>query len=58
MKINSECISCGMCVEVCEHEAIDIVKSCGHHMQYCIDDKKCVNCGKCKAECTNGAIEE
>ena len=56
-KINqSECIACGMCVEVCKFHAITIVKTHGY-AKFIINDN-CIDCGDCKANCLDGAIKD
>ncbi|MCF7911169.1 MAG: 4Fe-4S binding protein [Candidatus Cloacimonetes bacterium] len=50
--ITSECIQCGICVDVCP---IDDAIEEGEN-QYIITNA-CINCGKCKAACPIEAIE-
>jgi len=58
MNINSDCMACGMCLEICPVGAIGIKSSSGHAQSY-IDQEKCVNCKKClnDFECPAMAIE-
>jgi ferredoxin len=59
MKINDNCIACGMCVEVCEQEAIEPKPRHGKgYSQYMINPKRCIECGECLNVCDNRAIEE
>ncbi len=48
--ITSECMSCGVCVEVCPVSAIVEVED-----QYIITNS-CVDCGKCQQSCPIDAI--
>ena len=63
-KIDSDkCMSCGMCVEECMSEAIDVkmdsVKGNKHYARYFIDQKKCTNCQMClEVDCPGDAISE
>jgi uncharacterized Fe-S center protein len=46
-----ECILCGKCAEVCDHDAITI----GDEFE--IDDERCVKCGRCIEVCEQKALE-
>jgi ferredoxin len=46
-----ECISCGVCAEVCPEEAITEGEDV-----YEIDPEKCTDCGTCEDECPVDAI--
>lgn len=48
--ITSECIMCGICVNVCPVSAIEEGEN-----QYIINNT-CINCGKCKDACPIEAI--
>jgi ferredoxin len=51
-KITDNCIACGTCVTVCEHNCItegDI---------YVIDENLCIGCGECQDNCPAEAIVE
>ena len=50
-KINSNCISCGLCKEVCPQKAITIEKTAQ------INEKSCIGCKKCLNVCKNSAID-
>jgi len=50
--IESECVSCGACADVCPQDAITIDDVA------VIDQDKCVDCGACVDECPSGAITE
>lgn len=45
-----KCISCGLCVEKCDYDAIKISETA------VIDQKKCIGCAGCIAVCPVGAI--
>ncbi|NMA68480.1 MAG: DUF362 domain-containing protein [Desulfitobacterium sp.] len=45
-----KCISCGICVEECNYDAIEVLDTA------VIDDDKCVGCAGCIAVCPEGAI--
>ena len=49
--ITSECIKCGICVDVCPISAIEEAEE-----QYIITNA-CINCGKCKVACPIEAIK-
>jgi formate hydrogenlyase subunit 6/NADH:ubiquinone oxidoreductase subunit I len=49
--ITSECIMCGICVDICPVSAIEEGEG-----QYVINST-CINCGKCKAACPIEAIK-
>ncbi len=49
--ITSECVKCGVCVDICPTSAI--IES---EAQYIITDA-CVDCGKCKEACPIDAIK-
>lgn len=47
-----ECTGCGLCVDVCEHEVLDLADDiCAIQ-----DMEKCVGCGDCADECPVEAI--
>lgn len=50
--INSECVACGACADVCPQGAITIEDIA------VVDAGKCVDCGTCIDECPAGAISE
>lgn len=61
--VNSNCIGCGKCVEVCpvEGKAIFPVKGSGRPRTYWIDRSRCQHfkkskCDKCSSVCPTGAI--
>ncbi len=47
------CLGCGMCVEVCTHQAISIISD-----QAEIDQSRCNQCHLCLDACPQGAIVE
>lgn len=50
--INSECVACGACVDVCPQGAITVDNIA------VVDAGKCIDCGACIDECPAGAISE
>ncbi|MDR2671947.1 MAG: 4Fe-4S binding protein [Coriobacteriales bacterium] len=53
--INSdECSACGICVDACEQDVLDIV---GDSVAV-VNEDACIACGNCMEECPMGAIEE
>jgi NAD-dependent dihydropyrimidine dehydrogenase PreA subunit len=53
--INSEeCSACGICVDVCEQNVLDIV----NNSAAVVNEDACIACGDCMEECPMGAIEE
>ncbi len=48
-----ECTGCGICVDVCPVEAIELVDGVSS-----IDQQECVECGTCIDECPVEAIAE
>ncbi len=50
--INSECVACGACVDVCPQGAITVDDIA------VVDAGKCIDCGACIDECPAGAISE
>ena len=49
------CISCGLCLMACEHEAIQIVNVKNGSVPV-IDYEKCTNCGACVEKCPRKCI--
>jgi anaerobic sulfite reductase subunit C len=47
---DGECCDCGLCLEVCKEEAIELAR--GPVFAY----DRCLNCGRCEANCQTGAI--
>jgi hypothetical protein len=47
---SSKCIACGICVEKCDFDAINLTPKA------VIDDEKCTGCAGCIAVCPEGAI--
>lgn len=52
MRVNENCMGCGVCAEVCALEAISIID--GRAM---INQELCVECGMCADICPLEAIE-
>ncbi|MDR2714786.1 MAG: 4Fe-4S binding protein [Coriobacteriales bacterium] len=52
--INDECTGCGLCVDVCESNVLDIVGDTA----VVVNEDACTACGDCMEECPMGAIEE
>ena len=49
--LEEECLYCGLCMDVCEEEAI----SSGRR-GYTIDPDECIGCGRCRGVCPAEAI--
>lgn len=61
MLINADnCCGCGLCVEVCPTEAIQMQKDTNGFVYPEIDKKKCTGCNKCDLTCSfrNNHLEE
>ena len=51
VKVDKEkCTACGVCVDACPTEAIEVDEVAK------IDEEKCVDCGTCVDECPNEAL--
>ena len=51
-KINTdECVGCGVCVDSCPNEAIEVVDGVA-----VVNEAECVDCGVCVDECAVEAI--
>ena len=51
-KINTdECVGCGVCVDSCPNEAIEVVDGVA-----VVNEAECVDCGTCVDECAVEAI--
>lgn len=50
-KINPGCIGCGLCVQTCPFEAIDLEDGIAK-----VDSEKCTNCGACVGDCPVNVI--
>ena len=48
----NQCTGCGMCINICPHEAIKIVDTM-KEINAVIDTKRCVDCGLCERACPN-----
>ncbi len=48
------CIGCGICLDVCPEEAIDMPRSAGYPESV---EGKCVGCQECVTECPFEALE-
>jgi NAD-dependent dihydropyrimidine dehydrogenase PreA subunit len=49
-----ECTGCGICVDTCTQDVLDIVRD----MATVINEDACTGCGECMEECPMGAIED
>lgn len=52
VKINKNCVSCGVCRSICSACAIEKIEN-----EYRINSKKCVGCSHCKKACKHNAID-
>jgi ferredoxin len=48
-----ECSGCGICIDVCPNEVLDLVDDIAQP----INEGSCDGCGTCAEECPMGAIE-
>ncbi len=51
---DDECIGCGICVDTCSQEVLEVVD--GH--ADAVNEDSCIACGDCVEECPMGAISE
>ena len=51
--MQSECVACGSCANVCPREAIVIV----HEVYAKVNEDLCIGCGKCKTACPASIIK-
>ncbi|MDR0459313.1 MAG: 4Fe-4S binding protein [Coriobacteriales bacterium] len=49
-----ECTGCGICVDNCDHDVLDIVQD----KATVINEDACIACGDCMEECPMAAIVE
>jgi heterodisulfide reductase subunit A len=59
--MEDECRGCGMCVEACPYNAIELkeVNRFGHLVQVAkVNEILCKGCGTCAAACLSGAIQQ
>ncbi|MDR2197766.1 MAG: 4Fe-4S binding protein [Coriobacteriales bacterium] len=49
-----ECSACGICVDACPQDVLDIVRDAAA----VVNEDNCIGCGDCMEECPMGAIEE
>ena len=49
----SECSGCGICIDVCPNDVLDIVGSTAG----VVNEDRCDECGECLEECPLGAID-
>jgi NAD-dependent dihydropyrimidine dehydrogenase PreA subunit len=47
-----ECTGCGLCIDVCEHDVLDLVDD----ISVIVNADACVGCGDCADECPTEAI--
>jgi NAD-dependent dihydropyrimidine dehydrogenase PreA subunit len=47
-----ECSGCGICVDSCESQVLDIVGNTAA----VVNEDNCIGCGECMEECPMGAI--
>jgi len=54
------CVGCGLCVEVCPYDAVELVQKrvLGREKSVSqVDLTKCMSCGVCAASCRSGSID-
>ena len=49
-----ECIGCGICVDACEQEVLEVVNGVADPM----NEDSCIACDECVEACPMGAITE
>lgn len=49
-----ECIGCGICVDACPQEVLEVVDGVAE----AVNEDACIACGDCVEECPMGAISE
>nr|WP_255465925.1 MULTISPECIES: 4Fe-4S binding protein [unclassified Adlercreutzia] len=49
-----ECIGCGICVDACPQEVLEVVNGVAE----AVNEDACIACGDCVEECPMGAISE
>ena len=49
-----ECIGCGICVDACPQEVLEVVGGTAD----VVNEEACIACGDCVEECPMGAIAE
>lgn len=52
--VADECTACGICVESCPTEVLEIVDDAASP----VNAESCIACGVCEEECPSGAIKE
>jgi len=54
------CVACGLCVEVCPYDAVELVEKrvLGHSKMVAqVDAARCMRCGVCAASCRSASID-
>lgn len=51
------CINCGLCVMVCNRDAVNISHNADNAISINYSSNKCTDCGKCVAFCTNSILQ-
>ncbi len=49
---NEKCTGCGVCENICAHNAVKLMPNNRGFLYPVIETDKCVNCGLCKVKCT------
>ncbi|WP_367273430.1 ATP-binding protein [Bacteroides sp.] len=54
--IDAKCTGCGMCIDRCRKNVIDIAEENGHRWAWAVRPDECTGCGRCQKNCPEDAI--